>query len=353
MFNPSLNPDILEIMMKNFFGDITTIHESATSMVSSMMEMKESEFQAKYSSIMLTPDMLTLYQTKDVLQQANITTGINLEVFLKFCKIFLLPDFIPATQEIILNTPDRLQLPDVNMDEVKYPLDEHLKMEYNWQNFKKLLEQTNDLSPKELGERVIFMPRNLPPNYDKFETMFSTLYSTEEIDLEKIYSDTSYMDVYEKSEYMQKHKLCFDENNKIIREPLKTNSNCLTLEKLQKYKKDYDFYINVDSKNNQLYTRGRVLANTFIQLNDSIKYSLVAQLCNSGNIDNLNIFLGERVGPILKNYATLRVDADNYPIFSQLYVRGALYDLTYPQLSRKGTLFMIQEELNFIKFSLL
>ncbi len=353
MFTNAMNPDMYEIIMRELFGDSTTNGQFTL-----IMQMELSAFKNKYAHIMPTPEFLMysnkiFYCTKDVLKQCNITTGIDPEIFFKFCKMSLpdLETFIPATEEIILNTKDRLQMPGVRMDEVKYPFHEHLRMEYNWQNFKELLEQTNNLSPKELGERIILMPRNIPPSFEELESMFSTLFSTEEVNLEEIYSDTFEMDIDEKCEYMRKHNLCFDENYEIIREPLKINSNSLTLEKLQQYKKNYNLFINVDLNNNQLYTRGRCLINTFIQLNDSIKHSLILQLYGSENIDNFNIFLGERIGPILKNYATPRIDIDHYPVFSQLYTHGSLYDLIYPHDLTTGSVVSLQDEVIPINFS--
>src|SRR5690606_36010875 len=150
------------------------------------------------------------------------------------------------------------------------------------------------------------------------KTMFSTLIPTK-INLDDFENSNSYifnLDIDEKLKFMRQNNLFFNENNQVEQQQL--DITYLNYEKLEKYHETYDLVINVDRDHRQLYTRGRFFINMFIELNDSIKTSIIKPYYSMDNNDIFNIFLGEKIGPVLKNYAILRKDVDNYPVFSRL-----------------------------------
>ena len=273
------------------------------------------------------------FDTKTIVYHATINS-LDKEIIIEnYTKIF--PNVTTlTTKEIVDNAEDKLVLddPSIDLDAVKFSLEDHMMMEYFCTLYKRLLEQTNNFSYKELGERIVILPNNFPRTFDGIVEMLKPIMQ-QKLDIEELLKENSdflNLDMTERAQFMKKHNLFITEDGGLEQRAFEGDN--LTDELLEKYREKYNLIINVDSEHHQVYTRGRFLVNMFVELNDEIKKGLVRHcFTNNVPIDEFNKILGSKLQAILTYYQTVRLDVDNYPVFSRLYSEGALMNLTYPK----------------------
>lgn len=278
-----VNPDILEILLSHTFqlscvlrGELAydTLFLHIVNIEKSFFKMSRILYHSSFHA--LDPDLLQQIYPK------------------------LYPNTPPyQTAEIVANTPNKFTKPGVNIDYVKFSLWDHQVMEHYIRLYDKLVEQTNDLEPLELGKRVVFLPNNMPHDFKGIEDML---------------------------EFIIKKK----PDPELVAEGLvrPLNDEDLTLEKLHKHRDKFEACIGVTSENRRLYTRSRFLINMFIDLNPYIKHAILKDWDISSN--EWDTFIGEKIKRILLKHHTYTFDKDNYPVFTKLYTNGVVANETFP-----------------------
>lgn len=278
-----INPDILEILLSHRFGLACVLQgELAYDTLFLHIVHQENSF-FKMSRILFHSSFRAL--DPELLQEI-------------FSEIY--PNTPPyKTAEIVANTPNKVKIPGVNMDKVKFSLWDHQAMEHHIRLYETLVAQTNDLEPLKLGKRVVFVPNNIPRDFNGIERMWCQLLK-EDPDPELLAENLV-------------HPLTDDD---------------LTHKKLQRHRKNYDACINVTPENRRLYTRSRFLINMFIDMQPYLK-SEIAYNYNTSR-DALDDFIGAKVKTVLTDNFKYSLDKDNYPVFSQLHTHGALANKVFP-----------------------
>lgn len=214
------------------------------------------------------------------------------------------PDTPPyRTAEIVANIPNKVKHPGIDMDYVKFSLWDHQVMEHHIRLYEALVSQTDNLSPLKLGKRVIFVPENIPRDFNGIERMWGQLLK-DEPDPELLEENLV-------------HPLTDDD---------------LTRKLLEYHREKYDACISVTPEHRRLYTRSRIIVNMFISLQPYLT-SAVAHNYNTST-DLLTEFVGAKVQTILLDNYKYSLDKDNYPVFSKLYTHGAMGIEMFPKIDR-------------------
>lgn len=289
-----INPDLLELILagKTDLLILSNTHLEALHRVT----VRDDNFGSKIS----------FHNYSSIIYQCSLV-GLDIELLLKYFNEIFCTVTTHSQGVLDLETLSKVKWEDANnAHNFYYFLYSHMRdsfiLEYYFELYKRLVEQTNNLDPLELGRRIIILPSNCPRTFEGLEQMLEPLIH-KDINIDDL--DSSNMTSEEKTSFLKENGYLLNKYGNFEKQFVDTN--CLTYEKLRMYKEEFNSFITVDAEHYRLYTRGRFLINFQIYLSDYIKESLVYRYNSSLGFqaitsDDLNTYLGERIKPIVPDY---------------------------------------------------
>lgn len=249
----------------------------------------------------------------------------------------------------ITNAPNKLRIRGVNIEFVKYSHIDFNLLEYNNNLYTRLYKQTNSFDPVELGKRVVFVPQNVPTNFDDVIKVYEPLtrdfkiiakYLKDNFNIETPIEDSQTMNDILAYEYpstpikdiKQRIVAAMDEMAELAGQK---DESGLTMAMLEKYREKFEACITVTPEHNRLYTRARFILNMFRDLNGYLIEYVVehAKTGDTDTVSRVNEYLGMNASHILTHFHKLYTDHDNYPVFSNLYLFGSIENRPFPESS--------------------